>query len=306
MMTFLIALLIAATVFLIGYQFIYRAGVLRSEYERAAASKDQVEQIALPEADPKTPEYQLTAAGIRTGNPRLMWQAIHYGPALFIFLGSLAFGLPILIALMLSVIGYIAPRRWISGRIKDRGRRIDEELPMAYVRLASILRANPDVPNALIETANAIEVERGGIVTPLSAELRLTGGEMTGESGREAALKRFQKRAPTYSLSNLGLLLERLVETGTSSRFFAAFESAAGNVQAILEARNKAKAKASEQMQMARMLPLLMAGMTLMFLNDPSFRSSFDDLFVQLAIAAAVVMMFIGYNVMTDIAQSAA
>lgn len=305
-MSLLIALLIALTVFLMGYQFIYRAGVLRSEFERAAANKDQVEQIALPEADPKTPEYQLAAAGIRTGNPRLMLQAIYYGPALFIFLGSLAFGLPILIAIMLSVIGYIAPRRWISGQIKDRGRRIDEELPMAYVRLASILRANPDVTIALLETANAIEVERGGLVTPLSAELRFTAAEMQGESGRAEALKRLQKRAPTYSLSNLGLLLERLTETGSSGRFFTAFESAAGNVQAILEARNKAKAKAGEQMQMARLLPLLMAGMTFMFLNDPSFRTSFDDVFVQLALAGAVVMMFIGYNVMTDIAQSAA
>ena len=279
-MVFLIALLIALAVFLMGYQFIYRAGVLRSEFEKAAAKKDQVEQMVLPEADPKTPEYQLAAAGIRTGNPRLMWLALHYAPPLLIFLGSLAFGLPILIALMLSVIGYIAPRRWISGQIKDRGRRVDEELPMAYMRLASILRANPDVTIALLETSNAIEVERGGLVTPLSSELRLTASEMQGESGRTEALKRLQRRAPTYSLSNLGLLLERLTETGSSGRFFTAFESAAGNVQAILEARNKAKAKASEQMQMARLLPLLMAGMTFMFLNDPSFRSSFNDVFV--------------------------
>jgi len=305
-MILLISLLIALTVFLLGYQLVYRVGVTRSEFEKNAEKKVSVEQVALPEADPKSPEYQLAAAGIRTTNPRLMWLAIHYAPTLFIFLGSLAFGLPILIALMLSVIGYIAPRRWLSGRIKDRGRRIDDELPMAYVRLASILRANPDVTNALSETATAIEVERGGLVTPLSAELRLTAAEMQGEMGRGEALKRLQKRAPTYSLANLGLLLERLTETGSSGRFFNAFESAANNVQSILEARNKAKAKASEQMQMARLLPLLMAGMSFMFLNDPAFRSSFNDLFVQLAIAGAVVMMFIGYNVMSDIAQSAA
>ena len=50
-----------------------------------------------------------------------------------------------------AIVALIAPRRWLDGRVKQRGRRIDEALPTAYTRLGAILRASPDVASALAD-----------------------------------------------------------------------------------------------------------------------------------------------------------
>jgi hypothetical protein len=100
------------------------------------------------------------------------------------------------------------------------------------------------------------------------------------------------------------MLLERFAQTG-GDRFYAAFETAAGNVQGILDARQKARAKAAEQIQSARIIPGLLAVTLLFFVNDPGFRVSFAVPMVQLALAGAVLVMAAGYSIMTDIAREA-
>jgi hypothetical protein len=149
-----------------------------------------------------------------------------------------------------------------------------------------------------------LELEKGD-VTPLSLELRLTAAEMVNpDIGREEGLRRLQKRAATTSLSNLGMLLERFSQTG-GDRFHASFETASQNVQGILDARQKARAKAAEQIQSARIIPLLLAVTLFFFMNDPGFRTSFETPLVQMALAGAVLIMFVGYSIMTDIAKEA-
>src|SRR5262249_27790608 len=158
-------------------------------------------------------------------------------------------------------------RRWLSGRAKQRGRRIDEELPTTYARLGSTLRASPDVAMALHEIADSLEVGKGP--TPLSTELQLTALEATAaEIGREEALRRLQWRAASISLANLGLLLERFGQTsgGDGGKFFDTFQTAAENVQSIIEARQRAQAKSAEQMQAARIVPALLI-LTLIFFS---------------------------------------
>ena len=191
--------------------------------------------------------------------------------------------------------------------MKERGRRIDQDLPVAYTRLGAILRASPDVASALHEVALSLETGKGP--TPLSVELRQAAAEASAsEIGREQALRRLQKRAASTSLANLGLLLERYEQTaaGQGGRFYESFEMAAQNVQGILEARQRAKAKAAEQLQSARIVPVLLAVTMLFFMNDPGFRLSFQVPLVQMALGLAVGMMYFGYMLMADIAREAA
>ncbi len=301
----LIALLAALTAFLLGYDHIYRRRLLRSAIARRLESA-LTPPDALLTSDPQSLEYRLAAAGLQTDHPRLAWLALAWLPPAATLLIGLGAGFPIAVAGGAAVVALVAPRRWLDGRVKQRGRRIDEALPTAYTRLGAILRASPDVASALGEVAASLEIGSGP--TPLSAELRQTALEAaSGEIGREEALRRLQRRAASTSLANLGLLLERFEQTGAGDggRFYAAFDTAAQNVQGILEARQRAKAKAAEQLQSARIVPVLLAGTMLFFMNDPGFKLAFTVPLVQVALGLAVAMMYFGYTIMADIAREA-
>ncbi len=302
-MEFLIALLIATLAFTLAYNLIYRHRLTASQASRKLYDLHQVDD-GQNKIDPSSPEYKLAQAGIRTATPMLTWALLNWGPPLGIFVIVVGVGFPLTVALAGAVIGFLAPRRWLDGKIKDRGRRIDDEIPKAYIRLLSVLRASPDVGLALSEVADTLELEKNG-QTLLSIEFRVTAAEMADSNvGREEGLRRLQKRAASVSLSNLGLLLERFAQTG-GDRFYGSFETASQNVQGILDARQKAQSKAAEQMQSARIVPALLAVTLLFFMNDPGFATSFQLPLVQMALAGAAVVMFVGYGIMADIAREA-
>lgn len=302
-MEYIIALLIASLAFTLAYNLLYRQRLTASRASKQLHDTMKLED-ASDQLNPASAEYRLAQAGIRATNPGVTLALLYWGPALAIFLVAIGVGFPFAIAIAGSIIGLLAPRRWLEGRIKDRGRRIDEEIPKAYVRLLSVLRASPDTASALNEVADTLELEKGG-PTPLSVEFRVTGAEMVNpDIGREEGLRRMQKRAATTSLANLGMLLERFAQTG-GDRFYVSFETASQNVQGILDARQKARAKAAEQIQSARIIPGLLAVTLLFFMNDPGFRTSFHMPLVQIALAGAVLVMFVGYSIITDIAKEA-
>ena len=82
-------------------------------------------------------------------------------------------------------------------------------------------------------------------------------------------------------------------------------QTAAENVQSIIEARQRAQAKAAEQMQAARIVPGLLIVTLVFFTRDPGFRYSFQVPLVQLALGLAAVMMYAGYSLMADMAREA-
>ena len=305
-MQLLIALTVGLAVFLLAYQIIYRSHATASRARQGLAETMQAANAGPGlEVDTQSPEYKLAQAGVRTKTPDLTWALLHWLPPLAAPAILLVVGFPISIVLAGALVGYFAPRQWISGRIKDRGLRMDEEIPKACARLLAVLRASPAIDRALLEVADTFEMESGG-PTPLSTEFRQTAAEMAASTvGREKALQDLQKRAPSTSLANLGLLLERMAQTG-GDRFYNVFEEASHNVQSILEARQRARAKAAGQMQAAQYIPGILALVLFYFINDPTFRQSFKMLHVQLVLAGAVLMMAVGYFVMEQMAKDAA
>jgi Flp pilus assembly protein TadB len=301
----LIGLLVSIVVFLLGYGSFYRGRLLRSFLAGRLATA-LTPPASLLAADPQSLEYRLAAAGLATDHPTATWLLLAWLPAFSAVLIGLSVGFPLAVTAGTAVVALIAPRRWLEGRVKQRGHRIDEALPTAYTRLGAILRASPDVARALGEVAASLEIGHGP--SALSTELRQTALEAaSGEIGREAALRRLQRRAASTSLANLGLLLERFEQTGAGEggRFYEAFETAAQNVQGILEARQRAKAKAAEQLQSARIVPVLLAATLLFFMNDPGFKTAFMVPLVQMVLGLAVALMYFGYTLMADIAREA-
>ena len=304
-MELIIASLVGLLGFVAGYQLLYRRQLNLSRTEKRVADAYAV-QAVLNQADPKSPEHRLAAAGLRSANPRLTWLLLNFGPAPALALIAALAGFPPLVVLGAVGVGLIAPDQWLSGRAKERGRRIDQELPQVYVELLAILRANPDIASALTEVADGLEQEKGP--SALSTELRLAAQEAALASvGRAQAMQNLQARAASISLANLGLLLERFAQTGAGQGggFFEAFAAGAANVQSILEARQKAQSKATESLQSARIVPMLLAATLLFFMNDAAFRASFKLPLVQVVLAAAVVSMYLGYLIMSDMVREA-
>ena len=304
-MEFAIASLVALLGFVIAYQLLYRRRVVQSQAEKrvAAAYTTPGDEPAI---NPKDPAQRLAAAGLRSEHPRLMWLLLNWGPLAATVMIMLAVGFPLPVVIGAGGIALVAPQQWLAGRAKDRGRQIDQDLPQAYVELLAILRASPDVAVALEEVAAGLEQAKGP--TALSTELRVTAQEAALASiGRVQALQNLQTRAASVSLANLGLLLERFAQTGAGQgdSFFEAFATGAGNVQSILEARQRAQAKAADSMQSARLVPMLLGVTLLFFMNDPSFRGAFALPRVQLILAGPVVVMYAGYLIMADMAREA-
>ncbi len=303
-MEFLIALLIALAVFLALYNLFFRSRLLASQVAKRLDATLAAPDKSLNEIDTNSPEYKLAQAGVRAGAPQLVWFALVWGVPLVVVGVSVALGLPLIISIAAGVLGLFAPRQWLTGRIRDRGRRMDEEIPSAYVRLLSILRASPDVAQSLLEVADGFELEKNS-PTLLSEEFRLTASQMNdGRIGREQALRNLQLRAASVSLANLGLLLERFSQTG-GDRFYPAFETAAHNVQAILTTRGQAKAKASQQMMTVYFTPVIIGGILLMLMNDPLLGKVVQLPGTQLLIGLAAVLMFIGFNVASAMVKEA-
>lgn len=305
-MEFLIALLFGLAVFSLGYNFFYLRGVALKVVQKRVVTAYAVEQV-LVTADPQSVDYKLAAAGIRASDPRRTWLMLHWLPPAVTLLVCAGLQLPFMLIVGVTLIAFIAPRRWLEQRAKDRGLRIEEELPSAYVRLGAILRASQDVAAALRDVSNLMEESKG--MTPLAMELRQTASDaVSSEVGRTEALRRLQQRAASPSLANLALLLERFAETaagGQGGTFYEAFESAAENVQSILEARQKAKTKAAEQMMAGKVVPILLGLLLLYFTKDPEFRLSFHLPIVQVLLGGTCLSMFLGYLVMSDIAREA-
>lgn len=304
-MELLIASLTGLLGFVLGYQLLYRRQLSLNRAEKRVADAYAV-QAVLTQADPKSPEYRLAAAGLRPSNPRLTWLLLNFSPAPALALIAALVGFPPLVVLGAALLGLIAPGQWLNSRAKERGRRIDQDLPHVYVELLAILRASPDIAPALAEIADGLEQEKGP--SALSAELRLAAQEAASASvGRVQALQNLQARAASVSLANLGLLLERFAQTGAGQggSFFEAFAAGAANVQSILEARQRAQAKAAESLQSARLVPMLLAATLLFFMSDPAFRASFSLPIVQLILAGSAVVMYLGYLLMGDMVREA-
>lgn len=303
----LIATLVGLVAGLLGYQLLFRQRALSSASEKRLATAFTVADEDDRVVDPKSAEFKLAQAGIKAANPPVALAMIQYGPALAAFIVGMGLALPIVMTIAIALIAFIAPAQWLSNKAKDRSKELEADLPQVYIELMATLQANPDVPNALLEIAAGIERAKGR--RPINEELRQTAREaLSAQVGRIQAYRNLQGRSASISLANLALLIERYEQTGAGAggSFFAAFRDGAENVQTILEARMRSKAKAQENMMAAWMIPAIMAFALLFFMQDPTFGMSFTYPMVQLGLGAAVIIMYVGFMVMSDIVREAA
>ena len=242
-------------------------------------------------------DYKLLAAGLklRPTTFRLLCGAAGLAGATitWVFLP----GLP---AFIVGGIAFYLPNAWLEDRVKSRGRKIDQVLPIAIGRIAAGLLAAGSVPDVLQQVGESLSLQGDN---PLTPELMLTASEMRIKD-RAEALRGLAARSPSVSLANLAQLLEGFTEAGGRA-YTEVLMDISTRVQQILIARNRAQAKAGDSLVSAKVLPGILVAILAYLSSDPMVRETLGALPVQIVIGITMVAMVGGYFLMRSMIMEA-
>ncbi len=258
-----------------------------SNMQRRLRQADAVDTLAaLDRLPPGSLERRLLEAGLTITATQLRLTAA----GLFVLATLLSWTLfiPGLPALMLGSLAAYTPFAIVNERAASRGLRIDELLPVALSRLSAGIQANHSVQAVLQRTGESLPEGH-----PLAAELLKTAMEVSN-LGAEPALRNLALRSPSLSLSNAALLLESYARAG-GSQYAEAVTEAAVQMQRVIAVRNRARSRATQAMQTAKYIPLILGGVLLMLASDPLTRQSFVTPIVQVVLALDMAIMMFGY-----------
>lgn len=209
--------------------------------------------------------------------------------------------LPGLPALVVAGVAFYIPNAWLDDKVKSRGRKIDQVLPIAIGRISAGLLAGGSVPDVLQQVGESLALQGAN---PLTPELLLTASEMRVKD-RTEALRGMAGRSPSVSMANLAQLLEGFTEAGGRA-YTEVLIQISSRVQQILIARNRAQAKAGDSLVSAKVLPGVLVAILAYLSSDPMVRESLGALPVQIVIGLTMASMVAGYFIIRSMIMEAA
>ena len=285
-----VGLLCTTLVLLLWYPKPTRTGKLADLYTVDSAR-------TLSSLNPKSLDYKLLAAGLsmKPLTFRLFCFAVGVGGAVITWLF-----LPGLPALVVGGILFYLPGAWLDDRMKSRGLKIDQLLPIGIGRIAAGLLAGGSVPDVLQQVGESLEIEK---TNPLTPEFVLTATEMRIKD-RVEALRGLASRSPSVSLANLAQLLEGYTEAGGRA-YTGVLMDISMRVQQILIARNRAQAKAGDSLVSAKVLPAILVLILVYLSQDPMVRASLSAFPIQVVIGMTMAAMVAGYVIIRSMIMEA-
>lgn len=281
--------------------FIFAPDLKSLKKSKLSTAMDDVYSIdhtkKLSEMKPNSIEYKLAASGMNWRPATFRTLTILGGLGAMLLMWTLLPGIP---AIVIGLLVYYTPIAMLNDRVKGRGKEIDKHLPMAIGRITAGLSTGGSVADVLDEVANTMELEGKN---PLSSEFHLTASELRSKE-RTEAFQSLARRSPSFSLSNLGYLLEGYVEAG-GGKYIEVLSKSGQKIQQIIITRNATIAKSGEAMSSAKMIPAVLAVVLIYLGQSPSIQASFHSLLVQLILGVAIGIMAIGYLVMRSMVQEA-
>lgn len=250
---------------------------------------------ALP---PGSLEYKLLAGGVKM---RPVTFRLLCGAGALSGLVATWLFLPGLPALVVAGVSFYIPNAWLDDKVKSRGRKIDQVLPIAIGRISAGLLAGGSVPDVLQQVGESLALQGAN---PLTPELLLTASEMRVKD-RTEALRGLAGRSPSVSLANLAQLLEGFTEAGGRA-YTEVLMQISSRVQQILIARNRAQAKAGDSLVSAKVLPGVLVAILAYLSSDPMVRESLGALPVQIVIGLTMASMVGGYFIIHSMIMEAA
>ena len=255
-------------------------------------------QKQLSDLKPGSLEYKLAASGINWNPATFRILNILAAIGAMLLMWSFLPGVPSIAA---AILVYYAPNTWLNDKIKNRGREIDLVLPLAMTRISASLSAGRSVSETLDDVANTLDLEGNN---PLSPELKLCAAELRTKE-RTEALMNLASRSPSMSLANLAYLIEGYMDAG-GGKYSEIFSKSIDRVQDVLNARNRTRAKASEAMLSAKIMPVVLVLVLAFMAQSPNTQASLRSLPVQIVLGITIGLMATGYTIMRSMIQEAA
>lgn len=251
----------------------------------------QEEETPAPVCGDGSLEWRLKAAGYDLGE----WAAVKFRgmQALIFVVGLLILAglkLPMMLNLSLAGVAAYVPEFLLNLKMQGRGRAIDREIPEAYGRIAAMMSTQPGIAELFHLAAEQLRTVNP--LSPLAAELERTSKDIR-MLGAEKALEELEARAPTPTLADLAFTMRLYVTAG--GQFSEAIISAADRARIVEEARATANGKAAQAWILVLAIPLLLVGVLLVSMKDPTFRRAYYAPMGQVLLAVTVVSMAVGF-----------
>ncbi len=291
----LIAGLASAIALIVAWEVSGRWAYLSSKTARRLQDAEAIEFIdALSNLPEKSLERRLLESGAKLTITQFRLLVIGLGAS--VTLAAWAFFIPGLPALALGAIAGYLPIASLSERAKSRGLEMDKLLPIALSRIAAGLQQNRGLDEVLEMVGNSLLT---GGANPLTPELLKTAQDMRTKNQPAAALRDLAKRSPSVSLSNVAILLESYLRAG-GGQYAEVVSQAARGIQGVIAIRNRARAKAGQAIQAAKMVPAILGVVLLVMMNDPVTAESFRLFVTQILIMIGMGVMAVGYGIIRN------
>ena len=283
-----ISALAAAITLLLGWELSGRWAFLSSRAQRRLAQAETPLQpeAALVRLPAGSLERKLAEAGWSLSKGQFQLASLALGLAgTFLAWRFFVPGLPALV--IGGMLGYL-PTMTLNERALSRGLRMDEHLPLALSRISAGLQAGRGLDEVLETTGNSLPE-----ASPLTAEFVKSAQDIrTGDA--QEAMQRLAERSASPSLANVAMLLESYLRAG-GGQYATVVSEAAVQIQRVVSVRNHARAKASQALQSAKLIPLIMIGVLVMMAAASATAQSFRTGAVQIVIAISMSVMLLGF-----------
>src|SRR5262245_39442762 len=171
----------------------------------------------LPKSPKEMSELQrtLTRAGYSSGRALVIYSLAEIVLPLFLFFGAvtvLGFSAGLVPALVLGVIGYLAPSFWLSHKTTERKKAIRNGLPDALDLLTVCVESGSGLDQAVAKSADELRVSHPAV----AEELTTVTTEIRAGLPRIEAFRNFSRRTGVEDVRSLVSMLTQTDRFGTS------------------------------------------------------------------------------------------
>ncbi len=293
---------------LCGFCLRYGLGRIQWRWRRDAAMQAYLNPLRPIEHGPAAtarkllqvdPDYVILSS-LHITSPRVRLQHLRALGGLIPVIGLLATRFPVLPSLVAGTLGFVVMDAWLKGRWQKFRSRVETELPTFVSRLGAMLLLNESLTACLDEVLETLPPESSPLRVWMDGYLQ--GVRQEGKDFLDHA--RVQANRISPSLALVVFQLGRVVETGGVG-FAQAFAASAEEMQAILEVRAVAAAKAEGARNSITILLVIMSVVIALMATSPDMREGFRDTTTQTILMAALGAMALGYCFLTGMIADA-
>ncbi len=279
-----------------------RAGASKRVAELAGAATGPAEAVSFSFG---SEEHKARVAFRRFGFDVSGWEGLavnvaRVAAAVVVYLLLNLLGMPPLTSLLGLLGGPILVNGLLADAWNDVQKDIEREIPLYLSGLSSTVQVTQNVLQAVEDEANALKA--GG---PLQSWLLTVFLPRAQREGFEA-LDDLTRQAAELS-SSLGIvifLVGRMWQTG-GAEWRKGFETAAGNLEGVLDARILGQSIGSSAKGSVRLIALVTLGIIVMIVRTPALAATVQQPVVQFAYAGIVLAMIFGLQFMNKLIDEA-